>query len=327
MKYPGKKSPVSRRKRKFDLVAVGELLADFISDEVCTDLAGAGTFRRYRGGSAANLTANMALVGNRTVLIACVGKEALGDYLVWEVGQKGVATDYIVRDPENPTTLVILTRTPGTADFIAYRMADACLFPGNISNNVLKQSSVYHTTCFALSREPSRSSIIDGARRAVNLGCQLSIDVNYAPAIWPDREEAKQVLAAYCSQGAFLKISLDDVARLSGEHKMSNEDAVAYFHNLGAGLVCLTLGEKGSLVSWNAGNSQERLPGAEIEVADATGAGDAYWAGFLTAWLDGYGPPACALAGSKLAAIKLQKVGPLASGISKEELYARDGAV
>jgi fructokinase len=42
-----------------------------------------------------------------------------------------------------------------------------------------------------------------------------------------------------------------------------------------------------------------------IEVIDATGAGDAYWAGFLTAFSEGKTPAVCSQAGANLAALKL----------------------
>ena len=90
---------------------------------------------------------------------------------------------------------------------------------------------------------------------------------------------------------------------------------------MGAQLVCLTLGAKGSIVSFDNGQQQIEIPGKPLEVKDATGAGDAYWAGFLTAWLDQKLPADCAQAGAKMAALKISTVGPLPSKIEKSTLY------
>ncbi|MCB0287119.1 MAG: carbohydrate kinase, partial [Calditrichaeota bacterium] len=255
-------------------------------------------------------------------LIACVGNENLGKYLVQSVKKTGVICDYIAVEPVAPTTIVLVSRTTGTPDFIAYRTADRMILPSHIPNNVLQKTQFYHTTCFALSQEPAQSSIVDGARRAAQLDCKLSIDVNYAPSIWGDRDEARRVIAEYCSHGAFVKMSLDDIVRLFDDPALDEQTAIATFHDWGAELICLTKGAAGSLVSWEFGQKMQHQSARKIsECADATGAGDAFWSGFLTAWLDGYEPPECAVAGSNIAAMKLAVVGPLPEAVPREKIY------
>ena len=79
--------------KKYALVAVGELLADLIGTEFTQNLSDTETFRRFQGGSPANLAANMARLGNSTALVACVGNDNLGAYLTQKVAETGV--DYI----------------------------------------------------------------------------------------------------------------------------------------------------------------------------------------------------------------------------------------
>ncbi len=318
---PKKPSASSRRRREIALLAVGELLVDLISHEECSDLSEARNFRCYPGGSPANLAANMAQTGNRTALIACVGEDGMGTFLRQSLAESGVISDYVVTVADKPTTLILIGRTTGTPDFIAYRMADRMILPEHIPDELLERSSLYHTTCFALSRHPAQESILEGARRAKQFGCQLSIDVNYSLRIWSNRQAAQLVIANYCSLGALVKLSLDDIARLFDDPGMSPRNAISVFHEWGAKLVCLTRGEQGSLVSWNNGEQRHEQPARPVKVTDATGAGDAFWAGFLSAYLDGKTPPICALAGTNLAAIKLQHTGPLSRKISGKQLY------
>ena len=58
-----------------------------------------------------------------------------------------------------------------------------------------------------------------------------------------------------------------------------------------------------------------------IDVIDATGAGDAFWAGFLTALTEGKSVEICANAGGNLAALKLVTKGPLPAVVDKRVLY------
>lgn len=305
--------------RKYALVSVGELLGDLLGTEFTTNLTDTETFRRFQGGSPANLAANMARLGNPTALVACVGQDNLGSYLIQQLAETGVDTSYIARDPHEPTSIVLVSRTQGTPDFIAYRTADRMIVPSHIPEVLLQNTSFFHTTCFALSKEPAQSAILEAAARAHKAGCVVSLDANYAPSIWPDREQALQVVTEYCQNGAFIKLSEDDAERILGETKPTAA-IIEEFHQKGAQLVCLTLGSKGSIVSSDFGKNQTAVPVKPVEVKDATGAGDAYWSGFLTAWLDGKSPAECAQAGANIAALKISMVGPLPAQVERSVL-------
>ena len=306
--------------RPYALLSVGELLADFIGHHVASSLLDTQDFRRYQGGSPANMATNMARLSSRVALVACVGNDNIGRYLTRQIDESGVDTQFITTDPEEPTTIVLVSRTAGTPDFVAYRHADCQLKPEQLPDSLLSQTQLFHTTCFALSHQPAQRTIIDAAHRAHAAGCQVTIDANYAPSIWSDRQQAWQVLGDYFSAGALVKVSEDDAERLYGSPQ-SPERILDDFHRMGASLICLTLGADGSLVSYDGGAKQARISGRKIDVVDVTGAGDAYWAGFLTAYLDGYAPGNCAHAGAALAKMKLTRPGPLPDKIDRKLLY------
>lgn len=306
--------------RPYALLSVGELLADFIGHHVASSLLDTQDFRRYQGGSPANMATNMARLGSRVALVSCVGNDNIGRYLTRQIDESGVDTQFITTEPSEPTTIVVVSRTAGTPDFVAYRHADCQLKPEQLPDSLLSQTQLFHTTCFALSHQPAQSTIIEAAHRAQAAGCQVTIDVNYAPSIWPDRQQAWQVLGDYFSAGALVKVSEDDAERLYGSPQ-EPERILSDFHQMGASLICLTLGPDGSLVSYDKGAKQARIPGRKIDVVDVTGAGDAYWAGFLTAYLDGYSPANCAFAGAALAKMKLTRPGPLPDKIDRKMLY------
>ncbi len=307
--------------RKYALLAVGELLADFIGTELADSIETTEKFQRFQGGSPSNLAANMARLGNNTAIVSCIGNDNLGKYLVSKVQETGVDTQHIAVDVSEPSSIVVVARSKGTPDFIAYRTADRMILPEHISDDLLAETAVFHTTCFALSRNPAQGSIIEAASRAANAGCQLSIDLNYAPSIWPNREEAWRVIEEYLKEGALAKMSEDDAERLYGRI-VEPEEAIAELHRLGASLVCFTLGGKGSIISYNSGKNRLSLPARAIEVVDATGAGDSYWAGFLTALLDGKDIETCAKAASNIAVLKLTTLGPLPAKVDRAVLYS-----
>ena len=308
------------QQRRYALVAMGELLADLIGSDFSENLLNTKQFDKFQGGSPANLAANMARLGNRTAIVSCVGDDNLGVFLKNEVAKTGVDVRFVANDSAMPTSTVLVSRTKGTPDFIAYRTADRDLHPHHVADELLAQAHFFHTTCFALSQNPAQNTIIEAAQRAASAGCQLSLDANYAPQIWPNRQQARLVIEAFCQHKAFVKISDDDAERLF-DQKLTNDAIIEQFHAWGAALVCLTLGAQGSIISTENGAKRDFVPSQTVEVKDATGAGDSYWAGFLTAHLDGKTPLQCAKAGASLAVLKLSTVGPLPPVVDRSVLY------
>lgn len=304
---------------KYDLLSVGELLADLLSTEYSKDLSDAANFQRIQGGSPANLAANMARLGASTALVSCVGNENIGQFLIEEVAKTGVDVSHIAVDPTEPTSLVLVSRTEGTPDFIPYRMADRMILPEYLPDELLAQTRIFHTTCWPLSMSPASETVLDAAKRAAKMGVLLSLDFNYAPRVWADKAHAEKVLKTYCSYGAFIKISDDDALRFFGEG--SPEKVVDELLKFGAKCVCMTLGAKGSIIATAESSERFFVPTKTIKVVDATGAGDSYWAGFLYAYLDGKNPEDCGKAGVNLAALKLTTAGPLPAKVNKSVLY------
>ncbi|HHP7237735.1 carbohydrate kinase family protein [Longibacter sp.] len=295
----------------YDVLALGELLVDLIGTYPEGTLRETPSFERRQGGSPANLVRTVALTGQRAALVACVGDDGLGTFLHDELGGVGVDTRFIRTAMKAPTTCVVLSRSTATSEFIAYRHADAQLREEQIPDGVLQSAGIVHTTAFALSREPARSVILSALRTADAAGGRCSIDVNYAPGIWPDRDEAATVLRDVVSRASYVKVSDDDLDRLFGTDG-SSPDRVQQLHDWGADVVCLTRGPEGCRVSRDGGAEIKIVPAVPVDaVADATGAGDAFWGGFLSASIDGHDPFRAARLGSEVAAQKLQSVGPL----------------
>ncbi len=297
-----------------EIICAGELLIDLISTEYADNFAGADTYQRLPGGSPANLATNLARLGRNVGLVAAVGDDDAGALLQLEAEEAGVDIAHLTT-VEAPTTMILVTKSRTVSNFEAYRSADLQLTTAGIPDAYLQQCHLFHTTAFGLSREPARTAILEAAARVVEAGGRLSIDVNYAVKIWPDRLEALWVINSYLSlsndpaKSTLVKCSDVDYLRLFDEPVEDLEEAGERLLDLGAGVVCLTLGERGCYVRSDAGSFT--LPSRPVEVRDTTGAGDAFWSGFLAAHLAGHAWQECALAGRGMAEKKLITLGPL----------------
>jgi len=304
-----------------DLLAIGEILIDFISTEKAGSLRQASAFQRLQGGSPANLAVNLSRLGKRAALLAKMGAGAFGQFLKGEMERSGVICDYLLLDPGVQTSLVFVSRTSGTPDFEPYRSGDYQLTPENVPEQAVQRARLLHTTTWPLSRQPGRSAVLQAFQLARQLGKMASIDPNYSPKVWPDQQDALRTLEEIYAYVTLTKASLDDAGRLFGIGG-TPESYIRRFHDLGPETVVFTLGKEGSLLS-QRGGPLFHLPARPVQVVDATGAGDSYWAGFLTALLDGEPPERCLRFAREVAELKLQTLGPLPANIDRGTLYAK----
>lgn len=300
--------------KTIDILCVGEVLIDFIGHEVNASVKKTKDYHRYLGGSPTNVAVNAARLGLKSALVATCGQEGLGKYILKKLNKYKVITSQVRQSDAEPTSVIFVSKSTGTPDFIPYREADCQIIPSQIPDGLLEKAKIFHTTCFALSKNPARTTILESAKKAKKLGLQTSIDINFSERIWPNREEAISVLKDYLSNDPLVKVSEDDCFRLFGETK-TEAFIFDYFHNLGVSTICLTKGKDGVKLS-DANHGlffQEAIPIREIK--DTTGAGDAFWTGFLYAKLNNKNITESITIAQKLASIKLQNIGRLPNNI------------
>ena len=216
--------------KNIDILCVGEVLVDFIGHQPDVHINETRDYHRYLGGSPANVAMNAARLGLNSAMVACVGNDGFSEYVFERFAEIGVDSSN-VKKSDLATSVIFVSRSIGTPDFIPYRDADYHITEDQISSELLANTTVFHTTCFALSKKPAQETILKKAQEAFKLGCQLSIDLNYASRLWNSKEEAMEVINAYCALNPLLKISEDDMLRFFGK-EIPHEDIFAFFHKL-----------------------------------------------------------------------------------------------
>lgn len=296
-------------KTLIDIICVGEVIIDFIGHELST-IENTKNFQRFLGGSPTNVAVNATRLGLNVALVATGGNDGLGDFIVDNLESNKVNTTHFRKSITQPSSVIFISKSKETPEFIPFRHADCEILEEQLPLELLENAKIFHTTCFALSKEPARSTILNKAKKAKELGLQLSIDINFSEKIWKNRKEAIATLVDFLSLDPLVKLSDDDCFRLFKEIK-SDEFIFKYFHFLGVSTVCLTKGKNGVKLSDNKQGIffQEAIQLKEIK--DVTGAGDAFWAGFLFAILKSKRFEECITIAQKLASIKLQNIGSL----------------
>jgi len=94
--------------------------------------------------------------------------------------------------------------------------------------------------------------------------------------------EDKKLIRDIISKFNIVKASIEDCFYLF-KNKISSKESIEIFHECGAEVVVITLGEKGSVIS--NGKDIIKIPVFKTNTIDATGAGDVYCAAFLSEYL------------------------------------------
>lgn len=310
---------------KLDVLAVGETVVDFLSHRAAKSLRTAQEFSRYLGGQPANVAVYVAKLVGRSAVLSAIGTDYFGDFLEDELQHHGVSTESLHHTTVAPTTNVFVTKTTGVPDFQVNRGADALLDIRSVPEELIERAQVIHTSVFALSREPQRSAIRRALRLAYRHGKIVSLDPNYAPRIWPDKDEAWEVIAEIMPSVTIVKPSLEDARRLF-DYNMSDDELEATclreFHDLGAKVVIVT--RSGGNVTVSDGGKVERVgPLPMVPVENVTGGRDAFWSALLIAHLDGKSWPFCIRFAHEVAALKLRVTGHVERMIDRAGLYHR----
>ena len=111
---PQSRIPTPRETPPFDVVALGELLVDFIQVETdgVPDGTGRALYARAAGGAPANVAAALAAQGVRAGFIGKVGDDPLGRYALGRLAACDVDVSGTLCDPAFSTTLAFASLDP-----------------------------------------------------------------------------------------------------------------------------------------------------------------------------------------------------------------------
>ena len=261
--------------RRPTIVGLGELLWDVFPDE------------RRPGGAPANFAWHANQMGARGLVVSRVGSDPLGDLLVEFLDGRGLESDYVQRDIEQPTSTVSITTAPDGQpdytihepvawDFLEWTDALAGLFPGVAA------------VCFGTiaQRRPTSRSTITACLEAMPAGALKVYDINLRKASWE-----LATVEASLETADIVKLNDEELEVLSGrlDWPGSNPAEVSAFlqdrYRLDG--VWVTRGEHGCLL--RGGDELVECAGIGVEVADTVGAGDAFTAAMI--WSRGQGWP------------------------------------
>ncbi len=265
----------------YDVVALGELLIDFIQNG--KNINGNLIFEANPGGAPCNVLAMLARLGYQTAFIGKVGADYFGRMLGEAIQEAGISAEGLRYDQKVNTTLALVRKlSDGDRDFSFYRKpgADMILTAEEVNQKLIDECRILHFGSLSLTDEPARTATKETVAYAKAMGKWISFDPNVREALWESEEQAKEAVWYGIVQCDFLKISDNEIQWLTGFQNY-DEGVQAIRARSKAQLIHVTLGRQGSL-AYYLDKKVCGKPFLRGKPVDTTGAGDAFCASALS---------------------------------------------
>ncbi len=266
------------------------------------------------GGDAVNAAVSFARLGMDVTLVSCIGKDFVGELLLHSLEKEGVDVSAVVASENwNTSAPVLLVDEMGDRHII--RIPDT----GNrhlcremIPDALLSRHRHIHVASANLFPLLDGKPMGELFARAHSLGLTTSMD-----ACYDENGTWEKVLRDVVEHLDIFIPSYEEARMYAGSDEL--KEIVGFFSRFPFSCFGVKLGEKGVYVT-DFKDQEYMVPSLYKGVpVDTTGAGDAFCAGFVSAYLKGCDLRKCALVGSGQSASVMRGVGGNAFAASWSE--------
>ena len=185
------------KNRELDIICLGRAGVDLYANESNTDFSQVTGFKKYVGGSAANIAVAASRLGLKAGFISALSNDMVGDYVRDYLQQENVNIDGIQTSPEGSRTSLALTEMKAdNCGVVIYRndAADFFLTKNDISSHYLASTKILVVTGTALALSPSREATFFAIEQARLHDTRIVLDLDYRAYSWSSLHEAAKTL-------------------------------------------------------------------------------------------------------------------------------------
>ena len=256
-----------------NIFCIGELLIDM----VCVDNKGlkdGEKFEKKAGGAPANVAASISKLEGNAYFLGQVGNDFFGKHLIELLKDLNINTEMTVEKGSTTIALVGIDEN-GERNFDFLRGSDGEYSFENIDLSKIAESDIIHFgSATGFLEGELKNTYFKLLEYAKANSIYVSFDPNYRDTlITPDKlNQFTDDCIKFLKESDFTKLSDEELYLITKEKNIT--DGVNKLHELGAHVVTITLGAKGTYLSVDGKN--EIVPSMKIKQVDSTGAGDAF---------------------------------------------------
>ena len=321
--------------RPLDLAALGRVNIDLNPVDHFQPWKDCQTFRKYVGGSPANITVGMARLGKKATLIGCISDDQMGLYCKEYLQEQGVDTGDLVLARHGEHLSIAFTEivSPTVCNLTMYRdaVADLQLEVGDVREATIASAKLLLISGTSLSASPSREAALTAIELARKVGTPILFDIDYRPWIWKSPEEIAVYYTLAARQADLIVGSREEYDMTDSVLYPGLDDAATAKRWFGerARLVIIKHGKRGSVAYTRDGEVYTVKP-FPVSALKSTGGGDAYGSALLYGMLEDWPLARClefasASASMVIASISCSDDMPTAEAIT--EFIAKEKAL
>jgi sugar/nucleoside kinase (ribokinase family) len=239
-----------------------------------------------------------------------VGDDIFGNFMLEALTSCGVDTSYVIIDPAQKTGLTVILNRVDDRAMLTHLGAINALCSDQIPDSLLSQSRHLHLASYFLQTnlQPDVPALF---RRARRMGLTTSMDTN-----WDPEERWVGVHDILPMTNVFLP---NDNEALALARESEVETAARILAD-DSEVVAVKLGSEGAFAV--TCETQVSAPAIPVQVVDTVGAGDAFDAGFIFGYLQGWSLDRTLRLGIACGSLSTQKQGGLEGQPTYDEALA-----
>jgi len=237
-------------------------------------------FGLFTGGKGYNQAVAAARMGAQVYMVGRLGTDIFGDMFMRSLGNEGINSDYVVRDPEVGTGVAspVIYEAEGDNSIILMPRANMRLSLPDVeaAREVIASADV-----LLLQLEVP----VETSMGAAKIACSGGVTVVFNPA--PARSLPPEIfrLITIITPN---EIEAGQLTNIPANDDAGARAAARHLREMGVTRVILTLGARGALMFGPEGETE--FPAYKVKVVDPTAAGDAFSGGLAVALARGQSP-------------------------------------
>ena len=299
--------------RPMDLILLGRVAIDFnpSEDEPFGPLENVRTFKKYVGGSPANIAVGVTRHGLKAGFLGKVSDDKFGKFVVDFFNKEGIDTSHITKCTNGEKLGLTFTEmlSEKESSILMYRncIADLQLSVDDIDEDYIKQSKAILISGTALAESPSREAAIKAVMLAKKNDTKVIFDVDYREYNWKNSDEISIYYSIVAKEADIIMGSREefDLTEKLIKPGMTDEESAALWQSYNAKIVVIKHGMQGSTAYTSDGQKFSIKP-FPVQARKGFGGGDGYGSGFLYGLYQGWAIIDCLEFGSAEASMMVR---------------------
>jgi sugar/nucleoside kinase (ribokinase family) len=238
------------------------------------ELVATGDFLVQPGGCAANVALGLRSLGVPSAVCGRVGDDQFGEFLLRDLGDRGVSTADVLRTPDCRTSSTVILPVTGEDRRYVHSFGANAQFSGeDLEHVALERADILYIGGYLMLPAMQQRSLAQELKRARDSGVVVVLDVA-VPAGMVSGLEALETLLPLAD---YFVPNVDEARVITGESEPQRQ--AEQLLACGAQRVLIKLGERGTYVR----TTEEcfEVPAPQVDAIEPSGAGDAFAAGLI----------------------------------------------